>query len=87
MKKNVHFSLRNTGVPPRRHCIMNTFHRKKVGNAETTKMDHLRMYTFSQRKLWSRPRVCGFLGARVLLHKVHCSQENKGSLPGGSLFP
>ena len=37
----------------------------KKGGAETTKMDHLRMYTFARRILESRPRMCGFLGGKV----------------------
>ena len=37
--------------------MMNTFHRKKVGNAETTKMDHLRMYIFL-RENWGAALEC-----------------------------
>ena len=51
MKENVHFSLRNTVVPPRRAFQNEHFPMKKVGNAETTKMYHLRMYTFVERIL------------------------------------
>ena len=76
MKENVHFSLRNTGVPPRRALQNVHFPLEKVGNAETTKMDHFRMYTFSSRKLWSRRRMCGFHGARVPFKNVHCSLGN-----------
>ena len=87
MKENVHFSLRNTGVPSRRTLQNAHFPLEKVGNAETTKMNHFRMYTFSQRKLGSRPRMCGFVGARVPFQNVHYSLGNQGSRPGSPFSP
>ena len=86
MKENVHFSVRNTGVPPRRALQNEHFPPKKLRNAETTKMDHLGMQTFPQRKLGNRPRMCGFLGARVPFQNVPYSLANWRSRQGGSVF-
>ena len=58
---------------------MNTFHRKKVGNAETTKMDHLRMYIFL-RENWGAALECVVFSeksgkCRVLFQNVHYSYQ------------
>ena len=52
--------------------------KKKVGNAENDKNG-----PFDK---WSRPRMCGFLGARVPFQNVHYSLGELGSRPGGSPF-
>ena len=38
-------------------------------------------------KLWSRPRMCGFLGARVPFQNVHYSLWNQGRRRVAPLFP
>ena len=54
----------------------------KKSIAETTKMDHLRIYTFAWRILESRPRMCGFLGCKVpLLDVIILQGIRRGRLP------
>ena len=65
MKENLHYSLRNTGVPPRRALQNEHFPPKKVGNAETTEKDHLRMYIFLREN-------CGAVLECVVFSRPEC---------------
>ena len=87
MKENVHFSLRNTGVPPRRALHNEHFPLKKVGNAETTKMDHFRMYTFS-KKNWGAALYCVvFSGPECLVRMFVILLGIRGAARAALLFP